>query len=67
MTTVVISQPMYFPWTGFFGQMKLADIYVWLDDAQFSKGSFTNRVQALLNGKQTWMTIPLHDATNCAI
>ncbi len=63
MTTVVISQPMYFPWAGFFEQMKLADVYVWLDDAQFSKGSFTNRVQVLLPGKQVWMTIPLVDKT----
>ncbi|MFN3869433.1 MAG: WbqC family protein [Hyphomicrobiaceae bacterium] len=67
MTTVVISQPMYFPWAGFFEQMRLADIYVWLDDAQFSKGSFTNRVQVLMPGpsglRQHWMTIPLSAKT----
>ena len=45
MTNVVISQPMYFPWPGFLAQMALADIFIWLDDAQFSKGSFTNRIQ----------------------
>ena len=67
MTTVVISQPMYFPWVGFFEQMRLADVYVWLDDVQFSKGSFTNRVQVLLPGKQVWMTIPLADKTGRAI
>ena len=38
MTTVVISQPMLFPWPGFFEQMTLADVYLWLDDAQFSRG-----------------------------
>ena len=59
MTSVVISQPMYFPWPGFFAQMAIADIYVWLDDVDFSKGSFTNRVQVLLNGRQHWMSIPL--------
>jgi hypothetical protein len=67
MTTVVISQPMYFPWPGFFAQMRLADIYVWLDDAQFSKGSFTNRVQVRLGARRTWMTIPLRGKTNCTI
>lgn len=56
---VVISQPMYFPWPGFIEQMALADVYVWLDDAQFSKGSFTNRVQVKLPGGVKWMTIPL--------
>lgn len=59
MTTVVISQPMYFPWVGFMAQMAMADIYVWLDDAQFSKGSFTNRVQVKLPIGRKWMTIPL--------
>lgn len=59
MTTVVISQPMYFPWAGFFGQMAQADVYVWLDDVQFSKGSFTNRVQVRTASGQGWMSIPL--------
>ncbi len=67
MTTVVISQPMYFPWAGFMAQMRLADVFVWLDDAQFSKGSFTNRVQVHLPGKQVWMTVPLRDKTGRAI
>lgn len=59
MKTVVISQPMYFPWPGFMAQMALADVYVWLDDAQFSKGSFTNRIQVRTAAGRTWMTIPL--------
>lgn len=59
MTTVVISQPMYFPWAGFMGQMARADVLIWLDDAQFSKGSFTNRVQVRTVAGSSWMTIPL--------
>jgi hypothetical protein len=59
MTRVVISQPMYFPWTGFMAQMALADVYIWLDDAQFSKGSFTNRVQVKLPSGRKWMSVPL--------
>ncbi|NBX37756.1 MAG: hypothetical protein EBR10_11170, partial [Planctomycetes bacterium] len=43
---IVISQSMYFPWVGFLEQMSLADIFVVYDDVQFSKGSFTSRVQA---------------------
>ncbi|MDZ4381591.1 MAG: WbqC family protein [Parvibaculum sp.] len=64
MTRVVISQPMYFPWPGFFEQMMLADVYIWLDDAQFSKGSFTNRIQVNINGRRKWMTIPLEGKGN---
>ena len=59
LSTVVISQPMYFPWVGMLEQMRCADIWVHLDDAQFSKGSFMNRVQVKsLEGVQ-WMTVPL--------
>lgn len=59
MTSVVISQPMYFPWPGFIAQLALADVVVWLDDAQYSKGSFTNRVQVRLPGGISWLSIPL--------
>ena len=59
MSRVVISQPMLFPWPGFFEQLMLADEYIYLDDTQFSKGSFTNRIQLLQRGERSWMTIPL--------
>jgi hypothetical protein len=59
MTTVVISQPMLFPWPGFFEQMALADAYFWLDDAQFSRGSFTNRTRLIHNNVVKWLSIPL--------
>ncbi|WP_334145636.1 WbqC family protein [Hyphomicrobium sp.] len=59
MATVVITQPMLFPWPGFFEQLMLADTYIYLDDAQFSKGSFTNRIQVLRGPARSWMTIPL--------
>jgi WbqC-like protein family len=59
MTTVVISQPMLFPWSGFFELIACADIFVHLDDAQFSKGSFTNRVQLKRENGIGWMTVPL--------
>jgi hypothetical protein len=50
---------MYFPWPGFFELVACADVYVHLADAQFSKGSFTNRVQIKKPGGFTWMTVPL--------
>lgn len=59
MTTVVISQPMYFGWPGFIGHMSIADTFIWLDDAQFSKGSYTNRIQVKTASGRNWMTIPL--------
>jgi hypothetical protein len=50
---------MYFPWPGFFELIACADIYAHLDDTQFSKGSFTNRIQIKQPGGRAWMTIPL--------
>ncbi|GAV19743.1 WbqC-like protein family protein [Mariprofundus micogutta] len=59
MRTVVISQPMLFPWVGIFEQIRLADTFLYYDDVQFSKGSFTNRVQLKNEKGSEWMTIPL--------
>ncbi len=59
--TVVISQPMFFPWVGMLEQLKLADTYVHYDDVQFEKGSFSNRVQIKTKTGVVWLTVPLRD------
>lgn len=65
---VVISQPMLFPWVGLFEQIKLANRFVHYDDAQFSKGSFTNRVQMWDGNKTSWMSVPvIHTHVKTAI
>jgi len=56
---VVISQSMYFPWVGFLEQLRLADVFVLYDDVQFSKGSFTNRVQIKSPSGPRWLSVPL--------
>src|SRR6185436_2663521 len=38
-----IHQPEHLPWMGFFEKMQRADLFVMLDDVQFSKGDFQNR------------------------
>jgi hypothetical protein len=59
---VVVSQSMYFPWVGLLEQVRLADVFVHYDDVQFSKGSFTNRVQIKqTDGSTAWMTVPLRN------
>lgn len=58
MKTVVISQPMYFPWVGIFEQIRLADVFVFYDDVQFARG-FINRVQYKTPEGTNWMTVPL--------
>jgi WbqC-like protein family len=59
VTTVVISQPMYFPWVGMLEQIRLCDVFVHYDDAQFSKGSFSNRVQVKTATGPHWMSVPM--------
>jgi hypothetical protein len=49
---------MFFPWVGFFEQLRLADSFVYYDDVQFSKGSFTNRVQVWNGTKVDWLSVP---------
>jgi len=58
---VVITQSMLFPWVGLLEQIHLADVLVHYDDVQFSKGSFTNRVQVKTPKGVEWMTVPLRD------
>ena len=57
---IAIHQPEHFPYLGFFQKMKAADIFVILDDVQFTKGNFQHRNRFLNNkGKEEWFTIPL--------
>jgi hypothetical protein len=61
-SSVVISQPMFLPWLGMFEQACIADDFVHYDDVQFSKGSFSNRVQLKMTNGSTWLTAPLDHA-----
>ena len=54
-----VMQPTYFPWAGYFNLIKAADIFVFLDDAQFERGSWQNRNRVLLKGEPHWLTVPV--------
>ncbi len=58
MTSVVISQSMYFPWIGMLEQVRLADVFVHYDEVQFDRG-FYNRVQVKTAQGPRWITVPL--------
>ena len=51
---------MYFPWVGMLEQIQLADIFVFYNDVQFSRGFF-HRVQIKTAQGTPWITIPLRD------
>lgn len=61
---VVISQPMYFPWAGILEQVRLSNVFVHYEDVQFTRGSFSNRVQVKTDIGMRWLTVPLK---NCIL
>jgi hypothetical protein len=56
---VGIHQPNFFPWIGFFTKILLSDVFVLLDNVQYSPGSWTNRVKILNQKKSSWITCPV--------
>ncbi|TET18311.1 MAG: hypothetical protein E3J78_06525 [Candidatus Cloacimonadota bacterium] len=57
---IAIHQPNYIPWPGFFYKMITSDVFVFLDDVQFSRRSFTHRNR--VKGSECnaiWLTVPV--------
>ena len=62
MKTCSIMQPTYLPWLGYFNLIAQSDVFVFLDNAQYSKNSFHNRnrypSKNHTNG-YNWITVPV--------
>jgi len=56
---VAIMQPTYLPWAGYFNLVARADCFVFLNDAQYEKGSWHNRNRVLVAGNPHWLTVPI--------
>jgi len=58
--TVVIMQPTYLPWIGYFDLMDNADAFVLLDTVQFEKQAWQqrNRIKVSENTSK-WLTVPV--------
>lgn len=59
MKTCVIMQPTYLPWLGYFDLIQSADIFVFLDHAQFSKQSWHQRNRIRDKNGVLTLTIPV--------
>jgi hypothetical protein len=58
--TLVVLQPGYLPWLGFFDQMLRSDIFVFYDDVQYDKNGWRNRNRIKsASGEPHWLTVPV--------
>ena len=57
--TLVVLQPGYLPWLGFFDQMRRADVFAYYDDVQFDKHGWRNRNRIKTPTGALWLTVPV--------
>jgi hypothetical protein len=56
---VAIMQPTYMPWPGYLRLIGRVDRFVYLDDAQYERGTWHQRNRVLVNGEAHWLTVPV--------
>lgn len=58
---VAIHQPNFLPWLGWFDKLASADLFILLDTVQHQHtgSNYTNRVQILVQGEPSWITVPV--------
>jgi ribosomal protein S18 acetylase RimI-like enzyme len=57
--TVAIHQPNFVPWIGYFYKISRCDVFVLLDDVQYTKNSFINRNKIKTANGPAWLTMPV--------
>ncbi|MDO9162362.1 MAG: WbqC family protein [Methylococcaceae bacterium] len=57
--TLSAHQPAYLPWLGYLDKIARVDVFVFLDNVQFEKNSFTNRNKIKTPQGPQWLTIPV--------
>jgi len=56
---VVVLQPSYLPWLGYFDQINRADVFVFYDDVQYDKNGWRNRNRIKTPQGRQWVTVPV--------
>jgi hypothetical protein len=56
---LVILQPSYLPWLGYFDQLHKSDVFVIYDDVQFDKHGWRNRNRIKTPQGAQWLTVPV--------
>jgi hypothetical protein len=57
--TVVVLQPSYLPWLGYFDQIFKSDVFVLYDDVQFDRHGWRNRNRIKTPQGAQWLTVPV--------
>lgn len=58
-TTLVVLQPGYLPWLGFFDQLLACSTFVYYDDVQYDRNGWRNRNRIKSSVGPLWLTIPV--------
>jgi hypothetical protein len=59
MPILAAHQPNFLPWQGYFEKMARCDVFVILDNVQYEKDSFTNRVKIKTPKGTQWLTMSI--------
>jgi len=57
MMIAAIHQPNYLPWAGYFYKIDKCDVFVFLDNVQYTKNSFINRNRIKTAQGAQWLTV----------
>lgn len=61
---VAIHQPNFIPWIGYFYKINHCDVFVLLDDVQYTKNSLINRNKIKNTEGEQWVTMPVLHSGN---
>ncbi|KAB1140764.1 WbqC family protein [Streptomyces luteolifulvus] len=56
---VTIHQPEHLPWLGLLAKVAASELWIVLDSVPYRKNYFQNRNRVLIDGKPTWVTVPV--------
>lgn len=60
---LVIMQPTFIPWAGYFNLIQQAEDFIFLDDVQLEKQSWQTRNRLIISGQSTWISLQIkHEA-----
>jgi WbqC-like protein family len=70
--SVAIHQPNYLPWMGYFYKIWATDVFIFHDNVEFTKKSFTKRVfirndSDLVNSERAYLIVPLKQHSDSAL